>query len=311
MMLILAFLLAAAPTVSCEMPVVDLGTVRSGPPAVATFRLVNSGTAPVKIAGVEAGCGCVRRDVSKSVLAPGEAGTVTLTINTLTQPEGPNSWRASAVTDAGPVELLVKANLVREIAVSPPAVGFSTATGATQTLTVTDRRAKPLTVTKTSCTSPHLSASISPPATTGDRVQKIELVLAPDSPPGEHEETVSLFTDDPTCPELRVPVKIAKRVAGTVTAAPAAVDLTFAAGQTELSSLIQLRAGGNPVRIAEATCDHPGVKLKWAEASGRVGTLRVTVVPGAKGTVRVKFAEPPGAELTIPVRGDGGSPGSP
>jgi hypothetical protein len=97
---------------------------------------------------------------------------------------------------------------------------------------------------------------------------------------------------------------VLKRAAGAVTAAPADVAVRFAAGQAEVSTLVQLRAAdGKPVAVAAAESDHPAATVKWSPGSGPVATLRVTVAAGDPGRcrVRVRLAEPAGQEVVIPV----------
>lgn len=310
-----ALALAATPPagLNWSAPVADLGETKSGPPLSHTFTVTNANREPVRILGVDAGCGCVRRDVSKTSLAPGESADITLTVNTLTQPAGPNTWRGTvrfAVGADGPpqsVELTIKARLVREVSVSPPSLAFSTAAGATQTLTVTDIRKTPLTVTRAAATSPHLTATVRPAAR---GMQEIVVVLAPDLPVGEHDDAVVLTTDDPAYPELRVPVRVSKRSPDGVTASPAAVDLRFAAGQPELSALVQLRAGGKPVAVERVESDDPTVRAKWSAGAGPVATVRVTVPAGTgKTTVRVTLAEPAGKVVAVPVSWSGSGSG--
>ena len=79
-------------------------------------------------------------------------------MNTLTQPPGPNVWKAvvryrvadpsdgpapPAVRPDAALELKVSARLVQEVSVTPPMLAVSTAAATTQTVTVTDRRASP------------------------------------------------------------------------------------------------------------------------------------------------------------------------
>ncbi|MGL6096103.1 MAG: hypothetical protein ACRC7O_09945, partial [Fimbriiglobus sp.] len=206
-----------------------------------------------------------------------------------------------------PFSVVLRATLVREVTVSPAAVAFSTASGATQTVTVADRRPTPLTVKQASATSGFVTATVHPPEGTGpDRRQRIDVALSADAPAGDRDETLTLTTDDPACPDLRVPVKVSKRSATAVTAAPATVALRFAPGQQTLSGLVQLRAGGNPVSVKSAAADHLAVSVMWSPA-GPTATLRVSVDrAGANGTagtatVRVELAEPPGATATVPV----------
>jgi hypothetical protein len=297
-------------------PTAAKGDVKAGPPLVHSFDLANAGPGTVTITKVEAGCGCLRQTLGTTTLRPGEKTKLTLEVNTLTQPDGPNRWQAAvyykvessgAAEQSGELLLQITATLSREFSVSPPQVAFSTSGVASQPLVVTDKRATPLTVVKAAASTPHLAVEVAAATSTAaGRSQSVVVKLAANAPAGHRDEIVVLYTDDPTCPELRVPVRVLKRATAAVSATPESVDLRLAPGQTEVSALVQLRApGGSPVSIGGAECDMPGVQVKCSGGSTPVATVRVTVPetvaakPG-RCTVRVQLKEP-ACEVSIPV----------
>ncbi|MDY3560434.1 DUF1573 domain-containing protein [Gemmata sp. JC673] len=306
----------APPTFHCPAPIAAKGDVKAGRPLVHTFELVNATTGTVKVTKIEAGCGCLRQGVSASTLAPGEKTKLALEVNTLTQPDGPNRWQVGvsytveepgAASRAGEVLLQITATLTREIAVNPPQLAFSTAGAAQKTLEVTDKRPKPLTVLKATSSAPHLTVDVGAAVNAqGGRSQPVTVKIAANAPAGHRDETVVLFTDDPDCPELRIPVRVLKRAVGPVTVSPDAVTARFAPGQTEVSALVQLRSPeGKAFTIAGAEADFPGIGVKFSAGSGPVATVRITVPdalaqqPG-RCSVRVRLSES-GGEVTIPV----------
>jgi hypothetical protein len=303
----------------CPAPAAAKGEVKAGPPLVHDFELANATAGTVTVTKVEAGCGCLRQSLGTNVLKPGEKTQLTLEVNTLTQPDGPNRWQAvvsyqvespGAAAKVGELALQVTATLSREVAVSPPQLAFSTAGAASQAISLSDRRAKPLTVLK-AASSPHLSVEVAPATNspTG-RTPSVVVRLAATAPAGHRDEVVVLYTDDPAYAELRVPVRVLKRAAGAVTATPESVAIRLATGQAEGSALVQLRSpDGKAGGVAGAESDMPGVGVKWSGGSGPVATLRVTVPeavaarPG-RCTVRVRLSEP-GGEVAIPVSWSG------
>ena len=239
----------AAP-LACNEAIAAKGDVKGGPPLAHTFELTHRGAGTLTISKVEAGCGCLRQSLSTGVLSPGETAKLTLEVNTLTQPDGPNRWQVvvgykvespGAPAETGELLLQITANLSRDVSVSPPQLGFSTTRAASQVLIVGDQRAKPLTVVKATSTSPHLSVAIG--AREVGKGQAVTVKLSPDAPVGHRDETVVLLTDDPAYPELRVPVRVLKRLERAVRVTPESIALRFATGQTELSTLVQLRDG--------------------------------------------------------------------
>lgn len=302
-------------SLQCPAPAADRGEISSGPPLVHTFRLQHTGAqGTVTITGVETGCGCIRRDLTREVLRPGETADLTLTINTLTQPAGANTWRAAVkyrlelpggTATEHELELAVRASLVRDISVSPPELAFSTAGAAKQTVVVADRRRSRLTVIRAVCTSGALTATVQPSRDSdSERTQAVEIALTDAAPVGEWNETVTLMTDDSACPELRIPVRVSKRKPEVVTASPASLHFRIPPGRSTLSGMVQFRTGGRPVAIREATSDHPAVTAVHS-AAGPVATVRVTLATDkltagtGRAEVRVALDEPAGAAAVI------------
>lgn len=303
-----------AGALQCPAPVAAKGNVKGGPALAHTFELTHHGAGTLTITRVEAGCGCLRQSLSKGVLTPGETARLTLEVNTLTQPDGPNRWQIAvgykieapgAPAQTGTLTLQIAATLSRDVSVAPPQLGFSTTGVASQKLMVNDQRGKPLTVLKATSSSPFLTAEVGP--RTAGNGQAVEVRLLPEAPVGHRDESVLLLTDDPEYPELRIPVRVLKRAAGTIRVAPESISVRLAPGQTELSTLVQLRAAdGKTIEVSSAESDLPGVTAKYSARAGSVAVLRVTVtdsVSQLSGSckVRVKMSQPAGQEIVIPV----------
>ena len=60
---------------------IDLGKIKQGVPAVATFVVTNIGKEPLIIEQANPTCGCTMGDYTKSPIAPGKTGTITATYN--------------------------------------------------------------------------------------------------------------------------------------------------------------------------------------------------------------------------------------
>lgn len=325
--IIVALTLGATPAagpLAAGAPSADRGEVRTGPPLAQVFELTHRGdSGTLTITGVAAGCGCLKPTLSREALRPGETAQLTLTVNTLTQPPGPNVWKAvvryrvadpgdgpapPAVRPDAELELKVSARLIQEVSVTPPMLAVSTSAAATQTVTVADRRPAPLTVRAATTTSPHLTATVRPATGTSPRTQPVDVTVTDAYPPGQSDETLVLLTTDPACPELRVPIRVTKRKPGSVTATPGAPQVRFARGQAEASALLQLRRpGGGELRVERVESDHPAVRAKWSASAGPVATVRVVVdreKAGGRGgstEFRVLLAEPVGEPVVVPV----------
>lgn len=60
---------------------IDLGKIKQGVPATATFIVTNVGKEPLIIEQANPTCGCTIGDYTKAPIAPGKTGTITATYN--------------------------------------------------------------------------------------------------------------------------------------------------------------------------------------------------------------------------------------
>jgi len=301
-----AILLIALPTTTTALPAAlahDAGRVPTGPLLVHRFPLKNSGATALSIIGVDAGCGCLLPEVSRREVAVGEAFEVTATVNTLTQPAGRHSWRTivrwRSAGGEGTTALTLSGEIVPLFTVTPPQVAFSTTGEARQSFAIEQADGQKFRIVGVRTSKFHLVAEA---GVDGEGRSTVDLVLKPDSPIGASDEFLVVATDHPACPELRIPVKVLKRSATAVTATPAQPVVRFTAGQTEASTLVQIRSPlGTSLRILDAKADHPALRFRWdREASGPAMNLRIVVESATAGTavVTVKLAN---ETVTIPV----------
>jgi Protein of unknown function (DUF1573) len=313
--LFLAAVLAAGPgPLTIDPPAVDRGEVAANKPLVQAFRLKNTGPTPLTVTDVVGVCGCFRHHLPAAVIRPGESTELTVGINLLTQPEGPNTWKLAVRyraegAAAGEQVIQVAARVKKDVRVEPVSLLLSAEGEITGTLTVIDRRAKPLTVTGVRLGIKDVRAAVKPPAAAGgQRAQKVELTVTDACPTGQHIDEVCLDTDDPEYRELRVPFRVVKKAPATgVQVAPGSVTLRFARDQATASALVRLKdATDREVVIDTAESDHPAIGCKWAAGPGAMATLRVTVdLEKAKaagvGVVTVKVRGPAPETLLVPV----------
>jgi len=299
-----------------DSPSVDLGEVRANKPLVHAFRLKNTGPVPLTITEVTGVCGCVRQALGSKVLKPGVGTELTLGVNLLTQPEGPNSWKLAVryKTDGDPpttgaAVVQVAAKIKKDVTVEPVALMLSAEREITGALTVVDRRGKPLTVTGVRVGLKDLKTDVKPAAdAAGKRTQRIELTVTDACPPGQYSDEISIDTDDPDYRELRIPLRVVKKAAATgVQAVPASATLRFAKDQASASALVRLRdAGGREVVVDKAESDHAAVSCKWAAGPGAMATLRIIVdLKDARAAgvavVTVRLKGPAAESILVPV----------
>jgi hypothetical protein len=315
-LLLAASVLADPAPLAIESPLADLGEVRANKPLVHTFRLKNTGPVPLTITDVTGPCGCVRQSLGSKILKPGDGTELTLGVNLLTQPEGPNAWKLAVryktdgsppVTGAAVVE--VAAKVKKDVTVEPVALMLSAEREITGALTVVDRRGKPLTVTGARVGHKDVTVKVQPAVDAdGKRTQRIELTVTDSCPPGQYADEACIDTDDPDYKELRIPLRVVKKAAATgVQAVPASATLRFAKDQTSASVLLRLRdAGDREVVVEKAEADHSAVACKWAAGPGAMSTLRITVDlrdarAAGVGVVTVHFKGPVAETILVPV----------
>jgi len=300
----LALLLCIAPPLVAERDVIDRGDVRVGPPLVETFRLTNTSAGPIVVTNVSSTCGCLAPKLAQHLVAPGATTTLSIEINTLSQPAGPVNWTTRITYRAGDLSgeltCTLKANLTAEVRVEPAAVAFHVKQARSVTLTVTDTRPKPFRITAVGTSSPYLTAELQP-ARDDPHVRHIRLTAAAAGPPGAFTAAAWLTTDDPLYPQIRVPVNVVTPAKQRVAAAPSSVGLSSG------SVLVQLRdREGQPVVVDRVEAP-ASLNAKWAPGPGVMATLRVSraaVAWDRKAVVselRVHFREPAGEVISIPV----------
>jgi hypothetical protein len=300
--------------VECAEPMFQAGTVRSGTPLTHTFRLINRGPHAIEIKEVRPSCGCLAPRLEPRRLEAGGEGELTVAVNTLTQAAGAHTWqvRIQYQEDGRPGELTVVlgAHVVSEIVVEPPALTLTTEGALSHTVLLVDRRPHPLTVTAAQLTSAHLRAAVGEMSVdrAGRRVCAIRVEVPAECPEGRRDDVLRILTDDPTYPELDVPVTVVKRAPRSVRALPDAVELSAAAGQPLLSRIVLLSsADGQAVVVERVEADDRAIECRWAAGPGprvtlKIGADRARLAGGnLHSAVRIHLVGPEPQTLVVPV----------
>jgi hypothetical protein len=290
-----------------DPPVFDAGEVHAGAALGHRFSVVNRGPEAVEIVEVRPSCGCVTATPDRRRLLPGESASLLLEVNTLTQPDGPTSWRATLRCRCGDrvedTALTLLARVRADIKLEPSALVVETDGAVNRTVTLTDRRPALMSVkAETSC--PQVRARMDAPTRDGDGswTYAIRLEAPAELPEGRYEEALHIHTSDPEYPDLKLPFTIVKRGRRSVNATPAVVELS--AGSP--SRLVVLR-GGDEVEIGSVDADAAAVTCEWAAGARPTAAVRVRVDParlppdGLKATVHIHLVKPAPQTLDVPV----------
>lgn len=298
---------------ACAEAVHSAGRVNSGTSLRHAFTLVNRGKAAVELLEVKPACGCLRPEVSAATAGPGEPITLTVHINTVTQPAGPNTWRTRVSYRAGgeprELELAVRADVVPVVQIQPATVVLHAAGPISHQFKLLDRREKPFQAKQLVCGSPHVQAKLGPPRRAGDVWERtITLNVRAGCPEGRHDDVLRVLTADAEYPELQVPFTVVMRVPGKVQASPPALEITAPAGEPIPAKIVLLGCDEGEVRATKVETSDPLIQCKYAAGPGARLTLRV-VVDHARlakgdfhGEVKVHVGGDRPQVVTIPVR---------
>jgi hypothetical protein len=238
---------------------------------------------------------------------------LTVEIATLTQPEGVQRWpirlryqypSSAKKAHEHVLELAIQAQIVREIDIQPSRLVISTRGATKHTITITDHRPKTLTIRKISSASPFVNITVQSLQQTQ---YQVTLDVPAQLPEGEHDATLSVWTDDAEYNEIRIPVRILRQSSKQVVITPEEVIFQLPSGQAP-SQIVQIRSlTAEPVRIVDAVSDHPAVQVKFPQESSRISALRVSLSPSvatAPGTalIRLELSEPRAETVWLPVR---------
>jgi hypothetical protein len=303
---------------------IDAGTVYTGQPLVRRFEFVNVAKNAVDIVEAKASCACAKPRLGQKTLQPGEKGWVDVEVHTLGQAPGANVWSVWLVCASGSMViesasiLQIKANLISEVWIEPAALQLLTSQALAAELALNSR--KPFIIQSLATSSPHLQVEVcaaesvkaaaftAPPgAAPGSLNHKLRVQVSDDYPEGRHEEIVSIYTDDPTYRELRVPVTVVKTSKQRVSATPESLIFSAVGGQAA-SRIVLLRSGDNrPVQIAKVAADDAAVSCTWAAGPGNMTTIKVRLdakalrPEGLRSVIHVEINQPMQQSLTIPL----------
>jgi len=289
-----------------------VGQVRTGERLTQTYRLVNDGAATIEELEARPDCGCLAARVSSTQLAPGQAGTVTMHVNTIGQASGPHTWRATLhYRDNGvPRQTVVelRANLITEVNVQPAALTLFTDGALRHEIVLTDMRATPLRITAVQTTIAGIQARAQQPERNaqGHTVNKIVIEASLELPPGRHEDTLSIFTDDPAYRHLQMPVRVLKQVKSSLSVGPRELSFSRSAGVS--ARLIRVWSGADlPVDVVRIYADHPALTCTWAAGPENQATVKVQVdrarlsAESLETAVHIEVRAPVCEVVTIPV----------
>jgi hypothetical protein len=230
----------------------DFGSVPRGPTLVHHFRVVNNTKGPVNISGVRVSCGCVSATALKNYLNPGEETAILARMDS-TRFIGPKSVTIYVQFDRPAYEevrLWVQANGRNDFNVTPDSLSFGSvrrATAPAAAVMLTFYGAPDTQVTEIKGESNYIQPSIKAVRRTeGEAAFEVTVRLRPDTPVGKWYTDVWVKTNNPSIPQVRVPLTV--EVESTLSVSPEGVSLGDVALNSESERRVIVR-GNKPFKI--------------------------------------------------------------
>ncbi len=301
----LAIVCGEAPQVglTADKDIVNLGEIGDPRGTGHTFVLTNKSGGDLRITEVIPPCGCTKPKLTKNDLAPGEKSELQIAVSPLTQPDGNSSWKIIVKYSDGKenyeLPVTLQAKIKKEILVEPATLIMVGSQSLSGKIRVIDRRKTPLKVTGASSGIPESEYQVE------ESTNTIEINVSEKCPLKSYTDELVIKTNDPTYPELRVPIKVVRRKESTTEAFPDQPELKFTGTDMEATVVVRVR-GLNPVKISEVLPNQRFLQCKFANTERGQATLRITVnrkdiQESGSGEIIVKFTDEKEPALIVPV----------
>lgn len=201
----------AAPVIRVEHPVHNFGTITQGNKIDHTFIIRNSGDSPLKIVNIRPACGCTAANATVPLVSPGKSSEVKVTFNSANFFGTVTKTIAVETNDPSkPVYTLTLTGTVsEEVAVTPKQLNLGQIkAGTTKSVPITLENRGAKTIRLVSVKTPMPQAVIR----TGKTLLKpgesttITVNITPRAEDKMLSGYLSIVTDNPTKPEIMVPV---------------------------------------------------------------------------------------------------------
>jgi hypothetical protein len=249
----------------------DFGSVPRGPTLVHPFRVVNRTQGPVSIVGIRVSCGCTSATVMRSYLNPGEETAVVARMDT-TRFTGVRSVTIYVQFDRPAFEevrLWVQANARNDFAVSPDSLAFGQVrrgSAPTAAVLVTFYGNGDAQIVDVHSESNYIRAQVREVRRQDSEVTyQLSTAMRPDAPVGKWYTDIWLRTNNPTMPQVRVPLTVEIESALSVTPEAVTLGQVHVKGESERRIIVR---GTKPFKITrvQGTDDQVLVKDNTPEA---------------------------------------------
>jgi len=296
----------------------DFGSTWVGPPLKHSFKITNSGDAPLEISRVKPACGCTIAGNYPKTLAPGETGEFPFSMAS-SKLRG-HFEKAVTIGSNDPVtpelRLMLKGEVKRYVEVTPPSASFARITTQEpqeRIVNIANNTDNPLQLTLQQPTDSKFKAELV--EKTPGKQFDLRISAVPPFEPGNLRTTITLKTNIPEQDEVTVDVNGV--VPTRLEVQPSVVVVNPARGEdtTGVSRVVRFtNYGKNPVKVLEATVDDPSITVNVSERkAGESYTIQVQMPPGyqppATGkSITLKTDDTEQPTIAVPIQSSGAAP---
>lgn len=304
---------APRPIIKPDEEVHDFGTTWVGAVLKHSFKIKNEGNAPLEITKVQPGCGCTVAGPHPNKLEPGETGEFSFSLNS-SKLSGPYD-KAITISSNDPsnpnLKLRLKGEVKQYVSVVPSAANFGKVFGGEpqeRVLKITNNTEKPLEITLDAPGDSPFKYELIP--TEAGKTYDLKVSVTPPNEAKTLNSLVTLKTNIEGQADIQInalatiPPRIDVQPPEVMVAVPG--DAPTAA----LTRLVRFtNYGKEPVKVTEATCDDPEIKLSIQERQeGKEYTIQVNVpanynMPPTGRLITLKTTDSEKPTITVPVKG--------
>lgn len=292
----------------CKEPVYEFGEIANDQPVKHTFILDNSGTNPVRILNVRAGCGCATTEISTNPVPAGQSASLTATL-TLAGRKGVQRKTLFVETDNSStprVRLEFKGVTTADIEALPDGVHLGTLGREgieEREIMVAGRSNVVFHITGVETSSPLFAASFEP--VTDGHIYRVKIRSQGPRTPGTHTDIVRVLTDHASIREI--PVVVTAFVSGEVVAAPAALVLVPSlTNALRVQYLGVYSPSGKAFKLNPVETPWPGIETSVTNISPNRYRIEVRTrgaLAGLEGkTIRLQTDMKEAPEILVPLR---------
>lgn len=295
-------------------PVYKFGNVYSGTTVRHTFRLRNTGTAPLTIGPVRTSCGCTAAEPTKSQLLPGEESDIAVTFDTRSD-RGPATRTITVFTNDPAhqqLQLTMRGNVKAQVDSRPAVVIFERVkrgSEPSQQVMLTDEMPdRTFDVTRITNSNPYIKVSSRSVSGT-KRAAQLTVSLLKTAPAGPVTDVVKVNTN-------RVPVEIpvSGTILGDINVNPPQVSFGIVPHHAAALRFLRLtNSGEHPVNVTGISSNNTSVVAAVEPVkTGREYKISVQLAPNTpdgvlRGMLAIKTDDPHQIDVQVPFYGIVGS----